>query len=183
MESWLQNILGIGAKNEEDLTAFNPEDDGMASGGKLSSVEKSAQRQQAEREMKERLDAFLKMQQKLDKDGDFSKQDREAATQQFYDEDALRQKSETPATLGDVETQINDAILQLENNLRLLPYGGDDEDLLEKDENKPVWSAVPRLPDTTGKTVGMNLRIKTVATESVAPVFEWDFDKWTDLAP
>jgi hypothetical protein len=97
--------------------------------------------------MKERLDAFLKVQKEEDEDGDFTTGERDQATNAFLD-----QEGETPPTpdkiLKDMQKKIDELYALLEGNQRLIPAGAEDNDTLQYILGKPEWG-VGGLPPIT----------------------------------
>jgi hypothetical protein len=77
--------------------------------------------------MKERLDAFLKIQEEEDGGGDFTAEDRDQATNTFLDQDEAVAKSDKHVTTKEMDLAIEEALLrlysQLESEGRLLPTG------------------------------------------------------------
>lgn len=156
---------------------------------KESSAELAARRREFDREakddesMQEELDQFIELQRKADEDGKFTKSEERDAKDAFLDKKFGLSEE---ATLGDVEDLKTEIPSGLEANFRLLPLRGDavSEDSIELDTDlRPIWNKRLKIPSTIGKTVGMNLRIKTVEDEIDDPELEWDFDKWSDNAP
>jgi hypothetical protein len=146
MPKWLDDILSSRKETEkESPTEINRE---ISLGPRLSSVEQSAKRQRDERAMKERLDAFLKVQKEEDEDGDFTTGERDQATNAFLD-----QEGETPPTpdktLKDMQKKIDELYALLEGNQRLIPAGADDNDTLQYILGKPEWGVGGGLPPIT----------------------------------
>jgi hypothetical protein len=125
MPKWLDDILSSRKETEkESPTEINRE---ISLGPRLSSSDESAQRQRDERAMKERLDAFLKIQEEEDGGGDFTAEDRDQATNTFLDQDEAVAKSDKHVTTKEMDLAIEEALLrlysQLESEGRLLPTG------------------------------------------------------------
>jgi len=138
---WLQNILGMESRKDEDLSEPNAFVD--ESTDTTSSAAESKRRQDQQRDMRAELEAFVRAQKKLDADGDFTKQDRADALSKYHEQ----QNAETEAGRGvgkkDIEKAVGELKTELESNNRLLPYGGDEAEIIEKVDSRPAWAANP----------------------------------------
>lgn len=115
-----------------------------------SSAARSAQRQRDEREMQDRLDAFMREQKKIDREADklfdpegrseWTDEDKKRAQEAFKEQEAERTAATTPATKKDLE----DEIRLLEGSGRLVPDNPVDGKVVGSVGQYPTW--VPGLP-------------------------------------
>lgn len=132
-------MLGMENRREDDLSALNQFGGYGDSESDTSSAEKSSQKRRDDREMERKAKQFILDQKKLDEDGEWSKQDQQKAEESFADK-AYREAIEgTPATVAQIQDAVEGLYNTLESNLRLVPVGGDDNDVLTLDESKPGW--------------------------------------------
>jgi len=140
---WLDGILNKTGTRENDFSGAA--DAGAESVDTTSSSARGNAEREKERAMRERLESFMKEQEKLDADGKFTDDEKAAALEKFGEQELLRSQQETPCTLADLEKRVQELYNQLENMQRLIPWGGEDGQVVSKDGSRVVWANIAAL--------------------------------------
>ena len=175
MFDWMESLFSKKPPDAITMGQSTYKEDDSSDTGSLG--EANAKRQQ-ERDMQDRLDAFMSQQKKLDKKGDklfddksgFTESDKKRAEGKFNKQESDRTKSETPITTKD----LGDEIFLLEGSGRLVPQVGNSGQVLTMLGGGPEFADSDVLPSMTGAELGMVLQI----TDPGSEVAEWGWLLW-----